>query len=111
VPTYLYVIASSPEGPVKLGRSADPKRRVRQLQTGHSETLRLYLSEEVSAAEVNAMERAVHKTIGYKRLRGEWFDITVEEAIEEVRHAICFHSGNLEPKTAASRLEEFRGLI
>ncbi len=108
--TFLYVIAASPEGPCKLGRSNDPERRLRQLQTGHSEYLRLYYREAVDASEVSAMERAVHKVIAFKRMKGEWFRITVEDAIAEIKHAIMFHSDNLLPKSAADRLRDFGDL-
>lgn len=83
--TYLYVIAACETGPCKIGFSARPEKRVRQLQTGHSENLKLYYSQEVCPSEVRKIERLVHNTIGYLRSRGEWFNVNVEDAITEVK--------------------------
>lgn len=90
-PSYIYVIAASSEGPVKIGFSKEPEKRLRQLQTGHSEPLHLFYKEEVNDA-ARLMEKAVHDTIGYKRARGEWFNVTADDAIAEIRHALIFHS-------------------
>jgi hypothetical protein len=83
--TYLYVIASSPEGPCKIGFSANPEKRVRQLQTGHAYLLNLHYSQVVPNNEARKIERLVHQTIGYRRSKGEWFDISVSDAIAEVQ--------------------------
>lgn len=56
------------------------------------------------------MERALHKTIAFKRLKGEWFGITVEDAIAEVKHAIMLYSDNLIDKPAAERLRDWDDL-
>ena len=56
------------------------------------------------------MERALHKTIAFKRLKGEWFRITVEDAIAEVRHAIMLYSDNLVEKSASERLRDWGDL-
>jgi predicted GIY-YIG superfamily endonuclease len=104
VSEYIYVIASNPNGPVKIGRSADPPKRLKQLQTGHAQPLSIHYQQEISGDEVNLMERAVHKTIRHKRLKGEWFSITVEEAIFEVKHAVILFEDNLRPTSAKDRL-------
>lgn len=82
--SFLYVIAAKKEGPVKLGLSQDPQRRVRQLQTGSAELLTIHHTEEVSDARVKIAEGALHRMLGHKRLKGEWFNMSVEEAIAEV---------------------------
>jgi predicted GIY-YIG superfamily endonuclease len=105
--SYLYVISASTSGPCKLGRSNDPEKRLRQLQTGHSETLHLFHQELVTGSEISLMERALHRTIAFKRMRGEWFNITVEEAIAEVRHAVMLYTDNLKPKAASDKLADF----
>jgi hypothetical protein len=84
--SFLYIIASNPAGPVKLGLSINPEKRVRQLQTGCSETLILYHAEEVEPGRVKIAEKALHRLLSYKRVRGEWFDLSVEDAIFEVVH-------------------------
>jgi Meiotically up-regulated gene 113 len=82
--SFLYVIAARKEGPVKLGLSQDPQRRVRQLQTGSAEQLVIHHVEEVSDARVKLAESALHRMLGHRRMKGEWFNMTVEEAIADV---------------------------
>ncbi len=88
IKTYLYVIASSVEGPCKIGYSVQPEKRVRQLQTGHAQTLKLHYSELVPQHEARRIEKQIHTTIGYLRSRGEWFNITVNDAIAEVQFGL-----------------------
>lgn len=82
--SFLYVIASHPSGPVKLGLSRHPEKRVRQLQTGCSEPLSIFHIEEVEEDRVKIAEKALHRLLNHKRVRGEWFDLSVEEAVSEV---------------------------
>ena len=86
--TYLYVIAATPEGPCKIGFSANPEKRVRQLQTGHAHLLTLQYKQVVPTNEARRIERQIHQTIGYRRSRGEWFNVDVSEAIAEVQFGL-----------------------
>jgi hypothetical protein len=84
--SFIYVIAavhSECTGPVKLGLSNDPDRRVRQLQTGHAEELHVFYRQPVEQDKVHLYERMLHRDNRHHRLRGEWFNMTVE-------HAICY---------------------
>lgn len=96
--SYVYVIASSELGPCKIGHSNNPERRLKQLQTGHSETLRIFHKEAVDDFPAAALERVIHETIGYKRARGEWFAVSTEEAIAEIRFGMIAHSERLSRK-------------
>ena len=89
-PQFLYVIApeASDYGPCKLGISTNPARRVKQLQTGHSETLAVRYSEEVDPDKVYLFEKLLHRDINYLRQRGEWFKLSVEDAISHVQFTI-----------------------
>lgn len=98
---YIYIIASNKDGPVKIGRSNNPDRRLKQLQTGQDKTLYIFHKELVADDEINQMERAIHKTIGYKRAKGEWFHVSVDEAIDEIRYAKILYEDNLRDETAA----------
>lgn len=84
--SFLYVIAASETGPVKLGLSVHPEKRVRQLQTGSALPLKIFHTEEIDDALVKPAESALHRLLSYRRLKGEWFDLTVEQAIAEVIH-------------------------
>lgn len=85
--SFLYIISASEAGPVKLGFSQDPEKRLRQLQTASPLPLRLFHVEEVEPDRVKIAEKALHRIIGHKRVKGEWFDVSVEEAISEVMFA------------------------
>lgn len=85
---YVYVIAARPEGPVKIGYSADPQRRLAQLQTGQPEKLHLYHAEPFTPQRAPLFEKIIHKTIRHHRKKGEWFDISVSTAIGEIGFAV-----------------------
>ncbi len=82
--SFLYVIAASENGPVKLGMSGNPERRLKQLQTGHAERLNLYHAEPVPEEKARIYERLLHKNIGHNRTHGEWFNITTSQAINYI---------------------------
>lgn len=83
-PAQVYVI-SAPGHPVKIGIAKDPERRLTELQTGSPHRLMIHFTASVSNGR--SVERACHMTLSAKRLEGEWFDITPDDAIEVVRRA------------------------
>ncbi len=86
---YVYVLASDTSGPVKIGISSDPDRRVRQLQTGHADPLTVLHREPVGdAARAKAFETLIHRNVSHLRKRGEWFDMTAEQAIRQICFAV-----------------------
>lgn len=86
--SYIYVIAARPEGPCKIGLSVTPEKRLRKLQTGHPERLHLFHQMQVDTPKVALLERIIHKTVRYRRAHGEWFTLSVEDAIGEVEFAL-----------------------
>lgn len=94
---YLYVIAASPDGPVKLGYSDRPERRMRALQTGRPDRLSLYHQEPVSATQARRYEQRLHRDLNHIRTGGEWFAMTTEQAIAEVRFTLIEYGLELEP--------------
>jgi len=81
----IYVIGT--ETKQKIGFSKNPEARLKQLQTGNSETLHLHHTIQVSEDNVRTLEKFLHKDIGYKRLKGEWFDMTRLDAISYLTFA------------------------
>jgi hypothetical protein len=67
----IYFIQSGESGPIKIGRSDEPERRLAEMQTSHPETLRLLATCPQGANQ----ERRLHLTFQHLRLRrnGEWF--------------------------------------
>jgi predicted GIY-YIG superfamily endonuclease len=83
---YVYVIGGT-EKPYKIGITNNPERRLKNLQTGHPFELKIHYKEEIPESQVRLIEQTIHKTIKYKQTHGEWFDISLEEAISEVKFA------------------------
>lgn len=83
---YIYVIGEQCP-PYKIGITNNPDRRLKNLQTGHPKKLTIHYTESIPENKVKELEQIIHKTIGHKRLVGEWFDIQLSEAIAEVKYA------------------------
>jgi hypothetical protein len=68
---HLYLIQSHTTGAVKIGRSRDPERRLKQLQTGSPYKLRIILVLK----DQGHLEGMLHERLRRGRTRGgeEWF--------------------------------------
>lgn len=79
---YIYFVQGVDGGPVKIGWSENPEKRLEQLQAASPDQLRIldYIIGD------RHHERALHGRLSEYRLRGEWFDDCppVREAIAEV---------------------------
>lgn len=86
--TYVYIIGRD-DGPVKIGVSHDPPKRLATLQSGCP--FRLSLLHQVKARNVDhayTMEHQCHRLYADHRLVGEWFKIDADTARSAVD--ICF---------------------
>jgi hypothetical protein len=86
-PMYVYVIASSELGPVKIGRGNDPKKRLALFQTGNPDSLEIHHSEPVGYISA-AVESEAHRVLASTRISDggkEWFAVTPAEARIVVR--------------------------
>jgi hypothetical protein len=83
---YVYIIGPN-NGPYKVGWSASPHTRLHSLQTGTTEYLRLHYKEETETSKAKVIEKLIHRQLAHKRIRGEWFAVTLQEAIAEVKYA------------------------
>jgi len=68
-PTFIYFIQSGEHGPIKIGYSNKPARRVPELQTGNPKEL---LLRGVIPGDLT-VERKLHERFEPARIRGEWF--------------------------------------
>jgi predicted GIY-YIG superfamily endonuclease len=75
----VYLIRSN-DGRYKIGIAKNPKRRIKQLQTGNSDLLTLIESYETINAR--RIESSLHSKYSYARKEGEWFDLSINEEIE-----------------------------
>ena len=66
---YLYIIQSDLTGMIKIGRSINPQKRLKQLQTGNPNKLKLIALFENQGWK----EKILHERLSTFRLEGEWF--------------------------------------
>lgn len=69
LPGNIYFIQQGPEGPIKIGWTLDPKKRLREFQTANAHVL--YLRGVISGSRGD--EANVHGLFEEHRIRGEWF--------------------------------------
>ena len=65
----LYFIQSSKTGEIKIGRSKHPQKRLKNLQTGNPNSLKIIISLE----GLGWREKELHETLKRWRGSGEWF--------------------------------------
>lgn len=68
-PSAIYFVAAQNSGLIKIGVACDPVSRLRDLQVGSPERLRLLAVTPGTAAD----ERALHQRFSAHREHGEWF--------------------------------------
>jgi hypothetical protein len=76
---FIYFIQVGDDGPVKIGWSMNPQKRLAGLQTAHPEQLHLrgYRRGSVQA------ERELHETLKDYRVNGEWF-VSHEDVLAQI---------------------------
>ena len=67
---FIYFIQGKSGGPIKIGYSQDPTTRLKELQSGHPDTLTILHLVPVST---KIYEAKFHKKYESYRLNGEWF--------------------------------------
>lgn len=70
VDQHVYFIQRGHDGPIKIGRSVDVLARLRSLQTGCAEELRILGVTILGGA---ALESRLHRVFAADRMSGEWF--------------------------------------
>ena len=84
---FIYVIGPE-SGAQKIGFSQDVEKRLSSIQTGNPQKLKIHHIQEVRENHVRLLEKKIHKVITHKRVSGEWYNVTPEEAIAEVTFAM-----------------------
>lgn len=84
--SYIYIIGPE-NGPYKIGYSSKPEERCRQLQTGQPQHIKVHHLREIDEERVAVMEKLIHRQLGYQRVRGEWFNVPLEDLKGEVDFA------------------------
>jgi predicted GIY-YIG superfamily endonuclease len=76
---FIYVIGNQTNRQ-KIGFSKDVFKRLKTLQTGNPDKLILHHYVSVPENRVRILESKIHSELGYKRLSGEWFNMSPDEA-------------------------------
>lgn len=85
---FVYVIRVT-SGAVKIGVTNDVARRVATLQTANHEELTLvYVFKCQSQEHALSLESAFHSKYQHHHIRGEWFDVSVEDIETDMQFAV-----------------------
>lgn len=85
--SFIYVIGSNGP-PYKVGISKDPKRRLKNIQTGHPHKLEILSIKETAFNKTKLLETIIHRNINKYKTHGEWFDIELETLLLEIDYAL-----------------------
>ncbi|UPT89574.1 GIY-YIG nuclease family protein [Bradyrhizobium barranii subsp. apii] len=84
----LYVIQDPGSGFLKIGKAFDPEGRLSQFQTGTPHQLTIVHTHCCEDdAEAPALEPMVHRILAEHRVRGEWFNVTLDQAKAAIAQA------------------------
>jgi hypothetical protein len=105
--THVYLISEAgDEGPIKVGISHGPRKRLLGFQTANPFELRIVHSFPMpSRAIAKEIERSFHETQKEHRLRGEWFDLSAGDALVILCMAISSALHYKCPDLSADKLE------
>jgi hypothetical protein len=81
-PCYVYLMVDTANGYHKIGISNKPEYRERTLQSEKPSIELLCAKQYPSRTIAEAIEGALHKAFGEKRLRGEWFNLSDQDVID-----------------------------
>jgi hypothetical protein len=85
---FIYVIGPKDHGPIKIGFTKELHRRLKSIQTGHPEPLYIHHYVEVPENQTRLIEGIIHKENKFHRTSGEWFNLSIDQGILEVNHAV-----------------------
>jgi len=75
---FTYIIQGKPESPIKIGRSNDPEKRKKEMQTGHPEQLRVLYQIP------GDIEIELQTLVKEYKVQGEWYSATALPIIKLV---------------------------
>ena len=85
--SYFVYAMGPPNGPTKIGFTNNLETRLRAIQTGNSEKIKIHYNIEFDTEkEMRDAEKKIHKSLSHKRKKGEWFNILPEDAKLELEY-------------------------
>ena len=85
-PTMVYIIGEPGSDVLKIGISSDPARRLRDVRISNPYDVKVLWERSVEHAR--RVERNVHLALVGVRIRGEWFRVSLAEAIEVIERTV-----------------------
>lgn len=92
--SYIYVIGPD-KPPIKIGVTTDLDIRLKAIQTGNSQKLQVHYIEEVDPNHAYLYEKIIHKNLKLQNTHGEWFDISIEDAINEIKWCLIRYENEI----------------
>lgn len=92
---YVYMIRSgeSVKRPVKIGMAEDPKRRIKELQTGNPEILYFVMIIKCkSRKHARELERTLHEQLCSVNVLGEWYNVNKQKLYKALKR-LSRHEG------------------
>jgi hypothetical protein len=87
--TNLYLIQAGQDGPIKIGLAVSVKKRLKQLQTGNHNRLKIVGIVRNCKPE---LETSVHRELHNFRINGEWFSGDILKNKMELKNIVeCYH--------------------
>lgn len=80
---YLYVIGPN-LGPFKIGKSTNLLSRFQSLYANNHLELFLFYASQMPIKIDFALEKKVHALLSDKKAKGEWFDVSLQQALEAI---------------------------
>ncbi len=74
---YGFVYLLETNGVYKIGKAKDVEVRVKSLQTGTPTELKLV--HKIETNDYSRLEKFLHDSLDYRRVRGEWFELSEKE--------------------------------
>ena len=107
---FVYVIGA-PRTSKKIGIAADPSRRLQALQSGNSKVVSVLHSRKVDSSVAAMIETHVHWMLKDYREAGEWFRVSLEQAIAAIDASIAADGNWVKAKRSVGRKKEFPNRI
>ena len=85
----IYAIGLETGGPLKIGRADNLASRLSALQVSSSEPMKVWGSMEVARFYVREAESLAHAELAAHRVRGEWFDVPLDRAMQAIGNGIA----------------------
>lgn len=84
---FIYVICENEKtGPIKIGISKRPNKRINDLQIGNPRKLKMHAN--FSCKNPHLFEKYFHKIFSKHHLVGEWFDLDPKKATESIEKCL-----------------------